>query len=675
MRRRGSRRPTGRRHLGAGPLVVLGVVVIALFGTLFARLGQVQVAQAARYDAAAHDVNTRVVTVPAPRGRILDRHGVALAASTTSVAVTVARSTLLAEADGGRRLLTRLASALDLPFARLWGRTFPCGTQGAPAAPACWGGSPYAPIPVAEGVQPARALAVAELPEDYPGVSVVVQPVRTYPRPDGVGLAQVLGYLAHPTQAQVDASNGSVTALDLVGQSGLEKEYDAELRGTPGRVVVAVDPRGVVQREVSRVAPVPGRDLVTNLDVAVQAASEQALAKGVAAARAKGLRADSAAAVVLDTRTGGVVASASLPTYDPNVWTGGISAAAYAALTAPGSGDPLVNRVTESTYPPASTFKAISLPAAVSAGNDLHGIYPCPSSYLIGNRAFHNYESESHGMISLTRAIEVSCDTVFYAFAYRSWLAQGGLSAATDAKDPFVTLARQFGLGRATGIDLPGESAGHLPDRAWKLSTWQKTREETCGRARTGYPDVARTDPARAAYLKALATESCTTGFQFRAGDEANLAIGQGDTSTTPLQMAVAYAAIANGGTLVTPRVAEAFVDPGGAREPVPARTHGTVDIPTKVGDYLRAALRSAVVRGTSAAAFKGFPTDWPVAGKTGTGEIFGKQDVAWFASFAPYGDPQYAVVVVVSQGGTGGSSATPVNRDIQAALRTATHR
>ncbi len=497
-----------RRRLGSGRLLAVGAVVVALFAVLLGRLAQVQVVDGPSYAAAAEVVNTRTIVLPAPRGRILDRDGVALADNGTSVAVTVERATLLAARDGGTDLLTRLAGALHRPVAQVVGRASLCGTTGAPPAPTCWGGSAYVPIPVAEGVDPTLALAVAERPDEFPGVAVVTEPVREYPRPRRVDLAQVLGYLGRSTQAEVTASHGAVTSDDLVGRAGLEEQYDTALRGTPGKLVVAIDPRGLVQRVVSRVDPVAGSDLLTNIDVQVQATAEQSLASGIAASRKAGTKADSGAVVVLDTRTGGVVASASYPAYDPNVWTGGISGADYARLTDPKAGTPLVNRVVAATYPPASTFKAISLPAAITAGNDLHGIYPCTSAYRVGDRDFHNFESRAYGPINLTRAIEISCDTIFYRFAYGSWLAQGGLTASDDARDPFVSLAKAYGLGQATGIDLPGESAGRLPDRADKLATWTATRADTCAHAKTGYPDVARTDPARAAYLKTLAEEA-----------------------------------------------------------------------------------------------------------------------------------------------------------------------
>ena len=184
-----------------------------------------------------------------------------------------------------------------------------------------------------------------------------------------------------------------------------------------------------------------------------------------------------------------MVAAASYPTYDPEVWTGGVSAAELARLTDPAAGTPLVSRVTSAAFSPASTFKVVSLPAAVAAGNSLGGTYDCTSGYTIGNRRFANFESRAYGPISLRKAVEVSCDTIFYDFAYRSWLAQGGLGAKSDAKDPFVAMADAFGLGpHHRASTCPGSRPGGSPTGRGSRSQWEQTRVETCKRARSGYP-------------------------------------------------------------------------------------------------------------------------------------------------------------------------------------------
>lgn len=677
MRRRRSEKAAqvGRRHTPGEyhlRLVVFAVVVVVLFGTLLVRLGQMQGPDNGVYARAAQTLGTRTISTPAVRGRILDRNGKPLVDNGSETVVTVERATLLKAPDGGKTLVRRVAALLRMPFAQLWGHSQSCGTNGAPNPPLCWGGSAYEPIPIASGVDPRRALSLLEQPDLFPGIAVVAEPVRRYPLEKSVNAVHVLGYLGRATAEDVRAAHGTVSDQDLVGRSGLEQQYDDVLRGTPGRTVVAVDPRGVVTQVLSRQDPVPGRDVVTTIDARVQSSAERALASAVADARRRRHPADSGAAVVLDVRSGAVLAAASYPAYRPDVWTGGISTADFTALTDPAAGTPLVSRVTSAVFPPASTFKAISLPAAVNAGNDLAGAYNCSSDYRIGDRRFRNYESRAYGKISLHRAIVVSCDTIFYDFAYRSWLAQGGLQAASDRKDPFVAMARDFGLGRRTGIDLPSETMGRIPDRAWKKQVWDQTRGETCSRARTGYPEVAKTDGARATYLKALAVENCRTGFEFRAGDEANFAIGQGDIAVTPLQMAVAYGAVANGGTLWAPELARSFVDAEGrSSTPVPPRRTGQVGLRPGVGTFLKDALTEVVTQGTASGAFRGFPLkQWPVAGKTGTGEVFGKDDTAWFVSYAPANAPKYVVAVAVSQGGTGAGTAAPAARAIHDTLR-----
>jgi len=653
-------------------LWVFVVLVVVLMGTLLARLAVVQIGDHDAYALAATQVNTRVIVQPAVRGRILDAARKPLADNTSAAFVTVERSALLSAKDGGRALVGRVAALLGMPSAQLWGKTYLCGTSGAPKAPLCFNGSPYQPIPIAQGVDPQRALSLLEQPENFPGIGVGAQPVRHYPHLDGLQASHVLGYLDRATVADVNGPAGRIADTDLVGRSGLEAQYDVVLRGVSGRTTVSIDPRSVVTGQISATSPIPGQDVITHLSAPIQAASEKALTDAITAARSRGWKADSGAAVVMDVTNGAVVAAASYPSYRPEVWTGGISVRDLAALTDARAGTPLVSRLTSSVFSPASTFKAISLPAAINAGNSLSGTYNCGASFRVGNRDFHNYESTAHGVINLHTALVISCDTIFYQFAYRSWLSQGGLAATSDAGDPFVAMAKDYGLGVRTGIDLPGETAGRIPDRAWKQQSWDDTKVDTCARAVGGYPDVARTDPTRAVYLKALAVENCQTGFQFRAGDAANFAIGQGDVAVTPLQMASAYAAIANGGTLWTPQIAAAFAKPDGTLvRTIMPRARGQVGLSPSMLAFLHSALRGVVTDGTAKAAFAGFPlASYPVAGKTGTAEVFGKQSTSWFVSYAPANKPKYAVVVVVSQAGTGAETSAPAVRQIYEAIR-----
>jgi penicillin-binding protein 2 len=671
-------------HLGPSGwrLLVVAVFVVSLMGTLLARLYTVQVVGAEGYEAAAATNRVREIVTPAVRGLVLDAQGRPLVTNRSALVVSVSRTQLIDSPDGGRALLHRLADLLGEPFDDVWGRAQLCGTPGAPKAPTCFNGAPYQPVPVAEDVPARVALQIMERAEDFPGVTAELQAVRAIPRPLGVNAAHLLGYLGPVTEAELKASSqaardgrAELQRTDLVGRAGLEAEYDTALRGTPGITRVAVDIRGRVTDELSSTPPVPGDYLVTNIDAKVQRAAEKALATAIKDARGRVdrgsgrlLKADSGAAVVVDVRTGGVVAMASYPTYDPRIWLGGITTKQLASLTDESAGTPLVSRATQGQFPPASTFKVISLPAAVQSGYDLHGSYQCGSSYQVGSRAFHNYESQAHGTIDLHTAIVISCDTIFYKFAYETWLRLGGLDAKSDAKDPFVRMAQAFGLGRKTGVDLPDDAAGRIPDRAWKKAYWAQTKDYYCAKAKSGFPEVADKDPSRARYLTQLSRENCATGYQFRAGDAANFSIGQGDVSVTPLQMAMVYAAIANGGTLWTPHVGKAVMSPSGELvSAVKPKKAGTVPVRKDVMTFLQKALRGVVTSGTGAGAFAGFPI--PVSGKTGTGEVYGKQATSWFSSYAPSDKPQYAVVVVVSQGGTGASTAAPVVRKIYETL------
>lgn len=634
------------------------VVLTLLAGVLIGRLGQLQLTDHPAGDDAASRPGTSLVALPALRGRILDRNGDPLVDNAVRTDVTLDRRSLADAQDGGRATVRRLAKELDLPFARLWGRTTLCGAPGAADPPACWPGSALVPVPVAVDVDPAAAATLTEQPELYPGVAVTSQPVRAYPRAKGGGAPQTTGYLTRATDAD-----------GLVGASGLELQYDQLLRGRPGHSEVRVDARGIAVEEVARSEPVAGSDLVTTLDLPIQRTTEAALADGVRDARDRGHRADTAAAVVLDLRDGGIVASASAPTYDPSVWSKGVTQAQYEELTG-GDRSPLIDRVTGVAQPPASTFKVVTLPGAVAAGTDLDDTVNCTSSHRIGDRTFNNFESRAYGRISWREAIKVSCDTVFYRVAEKVWRDQGGLSAGDDAGDPLIDTARDLGLGSRTGIDLPAESEGRIPDRAWKREWWRTTKDESCREAKRGHPEI--TDRSRAAYLTTLAKENCQSGYLFRPGDEANLSIGQGDVTATLLQMARVFGTIAQEGSEPSPHLGGASIAPDGTRTSLDVPSPQQVDLPDGSGSLLRAALGDVVSKpgGTAHSAFAGFPLrQWPVAGKTGTAEVYGKEDTAWFVSYAPTSKPRYVVAVVVSQGGTGGATAAPIARTIHEEL------
>ena len=671
-------------------LLVLNVLVLSLLATLVGRLWFLQVVNREVYLQAADNTSLREVITPATRGLILDDQGLPLAANTTALVVSVSRAALAAQPDGGKALIGRVAKVLGEPFATVWGHTRLCGESGAPKPPACWNGSPFQPIPVTSTASTAQALQIMEHQEDFPGVTAEVTTVRTYPQPHGANAAHVLGYLGPVTDAELAAQKSnpnSQTRLqntDLVGRTGLEASYDSYLRGTPGVTTVTVDLRNLVTGTVSQQDPVPGDYLVTSIDARVQAVAEQQLKAAIVRARTVGdinkhfakYPADSGAVVVMDVKTGRIVAMASYPSYNPNIWVGGVTQKEYDALLGPSANYPLISRAYQGEFAPGSTFKLISTPAAVSAGFSLNGTYDCPSALRIGNTLKTNYESEAFGMISWRKAIQVSCDTVFYGMAYKTWLAEGGTKAPINAADPFVTMAKDFGLSQPTGIDLPGEVGGRIADRQWKYDYWQANRAINCARAAPGfYNHLAKTDPARAAFLSELAKENCApSGYIYQAGDAANFAIGQGDTLVTPLQMARAYAAVANGGTLYQPTIGKAIIKPDGTLvKSIPPTVDGRLPISKATLDWMKTTWLTVTTKGTGYYPFEQyakFPLDKiPVATKTGTAEVYGKMPTSWFASFGPVSNPQYSIVMMISQGGTGSGISGPSVEKIWEAL------
>lgn len=662
--------PGVRRRLSTRPLWASVIAVLVLGGILVGRLGQVQLVQHEELATQAAQVSTREVLTPALRGRILADDGTPLVTNSATSVVTVDPEVLLESPDQGRALVTSVATALDLPEDELWGRTLLCGTADAPPVPLCFSGSPFLPVPIAYDVDPVAALAVLERPEDFAGVDVQSVPVRAYPAPAGVNAAHLLGYLGRPTQEEVTGSEGDLDADTWLGRSGLETVYDDGLRGLVGRATVAVDPRGLVTEQLDRSDPEQGSDLRTHLNIEVQAAAEEALERAILAARRDGAPATSGAAVVLRPDTGAVVAATSSPTYDPDIWTRGVSAGEYEQLLDPDQGAPLVNRVLGETFPPASTFKVVSMIAALQTGIDPDADYPCPGAVTIAGQRFTNFEEEAYGQIDLPEALAVSCDTTFYRWGYDHWRDQGGMAQTSDDGDRFIAVARGFGLGQRTGLDLPAEEPGTLPSRAWKREYWEATREDSCLRAEEGYPDEE--DDERREFLEQLAAENCDEGGQWRPGDAVNFSIGQGDVATTPMQMAVVYAAIANGGRLVTPQVADALITGDGAIvDDLEPTDQGSVSVDDEAWRIVRTGLEDVITEGTAAEAFSGWPDDdYPLAGKTGSAESFGREATSWFASYGPSEDPDYVVVVVIEEGGLGADAAAPAARQIWDTLR-----
>lgn len=655
-------------------LLVLGVLVVSLLGTLIARAFYLQIVTGSTYRAAAEQNSVRELVTPAVRGLILDQAGRPLVANRTSVVVTVDRLTLEREPDDGAAVVKRLADMLGMSEQKIQDRLMTCGSDGAKPPPVCWNGSPYQPVPVANDVDTKTALTIMERRSDFPGVSAELDAIREYPEPFQMNAAHILGYIGPVTQAQLDAQGDSeapdrLRTTDEVGRSGIEAEYDQELRGTPGITSLAVDTAGHVTGTVAEDRPIAGNYVVTNIDARLQSVVEQQLVRAVQRAQGQGYPGKSGAAVVVDTRNGHVLAMASYPTYDPSIWVGGVSKKQYQQLI---DSDSLSSNATQGIFAPGSTFKVISTAAAGKEGFSLYGNYDCPSSVKIGPQTFRNFESSAYGSISLARAIEVSCNTVFYGIASRMWQQAGGPDATSTAADPIASTAKMFGLGTPTGIDLPGEAAGRVASRAFKAEHWEEMKDTWCENAESGYPETRKTNPKLADYYTAIDKENCTDGYQWRAGDALNAAIGQGDTAVTPLQMAMVYAAIANGGKVYEPQVTKAIVSPTGEVvkefEPV---VKSTVDVSRTTMKFLRNTLPGVTSEGTAETPFAGFPLNQiPVASKTGSAQVTNSDvSTSWFASYAPANKPRYAVIMMVTEGGTGSKTSGPSVRKIYEAL------
>lgn len=639
--------------------------MFALFGRLF----YLQVANSNVYQSAALSIQSRDIVTPALRGAITDSQGIPLAMDRPGLAITVDRSVIDKQPDKGVAVLTRVSNLLKLPYPDLWQGTRLCGELEIGKRSGCWNGTRFQAIPITKQATQAQALVILENSDIYAGVNASTVPVRSYPSIAGELPVHVLGYVGGVSEADLNDPTKGFYRNESVGKSGLELVYDNYLRGTPGIKTVIVDRKESVTQTSQNTAPIAGFNLVTNISAPLQAATENALAKAVRSSRSMGYKADSGAAVVLNVKTGAVLAMASYPTYDPNMFQKGLTVQQAKDLFSESTGVPALSRAIQGTYAPASTFKALSIVAASAAGYSLNTSYKCPSLVKIGNREFKNFEAKNEGTISMEQAIAVSCDTIWYQIAYDEWVRDGGLSPKHNLKDYFFLNAKEFGVGKKTGIDLPDEASGRLPDRNWKTNYWKANKDFFCNYQKRAKPKDLTP------YLIAIAHENCIDGYMLRAGDAVNFSIGQGDTLVSPLQLATMYAAIANGGTLYKPEVARAIVTPLGkvVKEFKPV-VNGKIPATSTDLAFLHRALRAVATRGTAAGLFANFPV--AISGKTGTGQVLGrnangsaKDDTSWFASFAPSEKPQYAVVMMVSQGGFGASVSGVGVKDIYTAL------
>lgn len=626
-------------------LSVLGIVVFALFASLFARLWYLQVMVTAEFQVEAQSNRTRTVPVEAPRGRILDRNGKVLVDNRISVQVTIDRS-VLAElaADERTDVLARLADGLARSG-------IPTTVEQLEARVADLRYSPYVPVPVAGDVPEELKIWIDEHADELPSVAANRVAVRRYPY--GRLAAHVLGYTGKITKDEFDAKGMGpkpYTLNDEIGKSGIERVYEDDLRGSPGITQLEVDTDGNTIRVIPEgtTAPVPGDDVVLNVDIDLQATAEQALQTALARAAARPPRGYDApnvgavgSTVVLDPTTGGVLAMASFPTFSPADFVDGISQTEWSFLSDPVNHFPLNNWALQGQYAPGSTFKPFTAASALAAGLiapqstvEDTGVFQVPGCR--GDSCqFRNDNSKAYGTVDLRRSLTVSSDVFYYNLGARFWTGQDALGGP----ETFADLLERWGFYSKTGIDLTGEQEGRIPSPKWLAAYCEQI---TCN------PDAA----------------------QWRTGNSVNMAIGQGDVLVTPLQLAAAYAAIGNGGTRWEPQVAKEIRGgvTGTVKRIIEPKQAGTVDLTAEWRQAIVDGLVGVTTQegGTAVGAFGGFPsTTFPVAAKTGTAQVNKKAPTAVFAAFGPAAAPQFAVSVLLEESGYGGSVAAPVARRI----------
>jgi penicillin-binding protein 2 len=613
---------------------IVGVVVLILFAVLVLRLWTLQVVEGKTYAAAVTRNEVRVVSVPSPRGEIVDRNDTVLVSNIPQEEILLSRAEVA------------LNPSIVGKVAALVGQT-PAQVEASINNNRY---SPYEPVPVATGVSVPTVQWLQTHQADFPGVTAETVAQRTYPQGGTTG-THILGYVGDITSSYLakHASQG-YSQGSQIGVSGVESQYEPYLRGVAGRQALSVDAQGNVVGTLSTTAPQIGDTVVLNLDTGLQQWVEQQLQQQIAADRntfdgidQRYPAATTGAAIVLNPQNGQVLAMASYPSYDLNDWIGGISNSNFTALQASGAEN---NYAIGGLYTPGSTFKLVTATAALQDGLWSPGQYyndagsfkipgcPAPGVQSTQGCVLHDNPGDGTGDYNISGALTVSSDAFFYNLGDLFYNARGQLG-----QDAIQNEGAQYGEGTITGIDLPGEAQGRIDS--------QTTRQKLHAQAPAAFPN--------------------TTWY---TGDNIEMAFGQGATVLTPIEQAVAYSTFANGGTRYAPQVASEVVNPmtGKVVKKYEPNALGHVAIsPTNYSAILQG-LEGVISNrnGTGYQAFLGFPSSWNLAGKTGTASNQANQEPnSWFVAFGPNPNPQYLVLAVIGQGGYGASAAAPLVRNI----------
>lgn len=592
----------------------LGIFSGGVIAVLLARVWSMQLMSSDEYTSQAERNRTRTITTAAPRGRILDRNGEELVTNRPSLTVVAQPDVAKNETE-----VTLLGNLLGMP-AMAVRRKIQDTSEGAQ-------GSRTVAVDVPRSV----VAYLEEHPDLFSGVTVEQRTERYYP--NGKLAAHVLGYTGTVTQDQLEASKNGQTDVeyesgDITGQAGVEYQYEGVLQGVRGEQEVYVDANGDITGYSTSVPAEAGSDVVLTIDAKIQKAAEDGLAHAIQKAKELNNAATAGCVVVLDATNGEILAMASYPEYDPSIFVGGISNADWEALSSESSGYPLMDRAVGGTYPSASTIKPLSTLAALNYGIATPSSgYNCTGFWTGFGSAYGQYcwDKDGHGHMDLRNGIVYSCDTVFYEI--------GKAFFESDNKEGLQETYTRWGLGKKTGVDLPGEAEGRVPTAQWKQEYF------------SSYPEEDR---------------------MWRGGDTTNLAIGQGDILVTPLQMACIYMGLANDGTIWRPHVLKSVASKEGSGTVADYQPQKLDEVEEKSEymDLIHDALQGVIYEEDEAVAshFSSLPVK--VAGKTGTGEKAGKDPTAWFCAYAPADDPKYVVTAMVEEGGFGATSAMYAVRD-----------
>ena len=606
----------------------LGVAMLVVFAVLLLRLWALQVLAGTKYVDQAAANSFRTVRVQAPRGEVLDRNGVPLVTNAPATAILLWPADLPKVYTRRYEELRSLASLTRVPLYQI-----AAGIKARRQA-----NDLVTPVTVREAANEPMIDFLYEHSTQFPGVTTWRTFIRHYPYHSLA--AQVLGYVGEisPSELEADAKEGYRPG-DEIGQSGVEASYDTYLRGVAGSARMHIDAFGRPRSNLETTTiPKAGNNVRLTIDLKLQQAAEKALQYGIHLAQAnKKWYARGGAIVALDPTNGSILAMASSPTYDPSVYAGHVTerelaSAGLTAESAPAKNYPSLDRATSGTYPPGSTFKPVTAVAAIAEGLlSPSALYPCTPTYSSpqdrSHRTFHNWDPNVDEGMNLETALEESCDTYFYRFGNAFY------NLPADRGQPLQRWAEMFGLGAPTGVDVGPEAAGLVPTIGWRKRHFASAVDKL-----------------------------------WKPGDSIELAVGQGDLLVTPLQMARVYAAIANGGKLVTPHLLDAVETPNGTSVPVPP-----ISAPKEIG-INPAALHDVqlglwdathVPTGTGYAVFSKFAAQ--IAGKTGTAEkivsypgFTGLQDQSWWCGYGPFDKPSIVVCALIENGGFGADAAAP---------------